>query len=95
MQSTIKVVCRGTKRHGSHPSRIVAQYRWSESDDVWERVDRYGEDHHWFIQAETDGTLVGYPTPHFKCACGRDEQPRHEDLQNRLTRAQAAGELAL
>lgn len=95
MQSTIKVVCRGTKRHGSHPSRIVAQYHWSESDAVWERVDQFGSDRDWFIQAGTDGALTGYPTPRFKCACGRDEQPRDEDLQARLQRAQATGELVL
>lgn len=95
MQSAIKVVCRGTKRSGDHPERTLARYRWSATEGVWERIDQHGSDRDWFIRSLDDGSLQGYPTPRFKCKCGNDPQPTHDELQSRLSLAQAEGKLVL
>lgn len=95
MSEQVKVVCRGTAQSGPHRERRLARYEWSASDDVWERVDQHGSDRDWYLGRDETGALVGYPTPRFKCPCGRDEQPRHEDLQERLRLAQATGKLVL
>lgn len=95
MSTHVNVVCRGTKRRGSHSSRTIARYEWSAPDDVWVRVDQHGSASDWSIKGTTASTLVAYPAPRLRCSCGRDEQPPHEDLQHRLGLAQADGELVL
>lgn len=95
VSDVVKVTCEGTKKRGTHEPRIVAYYAWSESDDVWERIDRHGSDRDWFISGSTATTLVAFPTPRLKCSCGYDPQPSHDELQERLTGAKAEGVLTL
>lgn len=80
------VGCRGNTGK-SHGLVRLARYEWSESEGIWERVDRHGSDDDWFLRLTPEG-LEGYARPKF--CCPKCKQPRvyeHDNLQSDLQRA--------
>lgn len=90
MQSTVKVLCRGTAKQ-AHSRREIARYEWSDEEGTWARVDHADSGKDWTGGRTAEGKIELRPRPVFQCPCGNRPVYTHDQIQAKIERAASEG----